>query len=269
MKNAIAGEIEKAAGQGRFVSYRELSKFAVEKYPAEFPKNNRRRLIECLDEINHKSRRKGFLLSAIVVNDDGMPDSGFFRKLRMGEWGKIPEDIGRESDEKIFRREASAVFHAHDARVGVLVLIDLQNVPNKNGERDKALNWLGDHANVRGYSFAFPEHRKKLREVRRHRIEKRDVVNSGLNAVDAALLVEFGRKAFRVPERDFVCIMGRDGIYNQAAVLALESGVKVLRFYAGDMDWEPDNKDKGFYRAFNLADPVEEWDAEMDWGAGD
>ena len=265
VKDALAAEIKKAAEAGRFASYRELAEFAAQKWPKEFPKNDRRRLVDYLDAINRDSRRTGILLSAIVVGNDGMPDFGFFQKLKANEWPMerlSPQDIGLESDEKIFRREAAEVFRACEVRVGVLVFIDLQNVPPK--ARDDALDWLAVHANVRGYAFSLPSHRKGLRALRSHRIEKRDVSESGHDAVDAALLVEFGRRAFRIPERDFVCLMGSDKIYNQAAELAVRDGVKVLQFCGGEplLRWRPESG-KGLYRVFDIEDSGRwEWPGE-------
>ena len=267
VKDGLARKIKAAAKEGRFVLYRELAEFAFQQWDKEFPKNDRRCLVDYLDAINHDSCREGkdVLLSIIVVNDDGMPDSGFFRKLKLGKWKMDPlqiRSIEHERDEKIFRREAAKVFRAYAERVGVLVFIDLQSVPPDG--RDNALNWLGNHANVRGYAYGLPEHKKKLRALRNNQIHKRDVVDSGKDAVDAALLVEFGREAFRIPESDFVCIMGSDAIYKQATELALKNGVKVLCFCKRDMmNWSLETD--GFYRVFDIAAPVEEWDANMDW----
>ena len=91
-------------------------------------------------------------------------------------------------------------------------------------------------------------------------IKKHSVSNSGENAVDAALLVEFRRAAFRVPDRDIVCIMGTDAIYNQAAELAVGEGIKVLRFCGGGaLEWNPESGE-GFYCALNFDGGPEDWD---------
>ena len=268
VKKDLARKIEAAAERGRFIPYRELADFAAEKYPKEFPKNDRRRLVDYLDAINRDSCRDGYLLSIIVVNDDGMPDSGFFRKLKEGAWPMkrlSPPSVEHERDEKIFRHEAARVFRAFRAPVGIHVFMDLENIPAQ-GERDNresALDWLKDRGNVKlcGHAFSLKgQHKRKVVFLTKHKIQKHEVVNTGKDASDAALLVEFGRHAFRVPDRDYVCIMGTDAIYNQAVELALKAGVKILHFRKGK-ELPCEHWRKGFYRVFDITDP-EQWDAQ-------
>ena len=267
VKDALAAEIKKAAEAGRFASYRELAEFAAQKWPKEFPKNDRRRLVDYLDAINRDSRRMGILLSVIVVGNDGMPDFGFFQKLKANEWPMkrlSPQDIGLESDEKIFRREAAKVFRACEARKGIHVFMDLQNIPVQ-GEKEfrgwiAALEWLARWGRLSGRAYSTDPHKKRKPVLNKHGIQKEDVSKSGKDAADAALLVEFGRGAFRVPDRDFVCIMGSDEIYNQAVELAVRDGINVLRFCGGTaLQWEPKSEAR-FYCAFDINASSNNWD---------
>ena len=269
LKEVLADKIEESAAKGRLIPYRELSAFASREYPESFPTNNRRRLINCLDAINRDSIRKGILLSAIVVNDDGMPDSGFFQKAREGEWlaGRLSSKvIGHETDEKIFRHEASEVFRVCGAPVRFHVFMDLQNIMRRGAAKLRgwrvALKWLSNRGNVSGYAYSTQLHQKRLATLKMHCIRKRDIPDTGKDAVDAALLVEFGRVVLRIPERDFICIMGSDGIYNQAADIATRNGVKVLRFCTGEaLDWKPESGE--FYLAFAIGDSAE-WNAKWE-----
>lgn len=262
LKDALAGKIKGSAKKGRLIPYRELSAFATREYPEAFPKDDRRRLINCLDAVNLDPGCRGVLLSVIVVNDDGMPDSGFFRKVRAGMWpaGRLSShDIGHETDEKIFRREASEVFRVCGAPVGFHVFIDLQNIPKRGMKA--ALQWLRQRGEVSGHAFSSSgQSYKRWEPFMGTTIKKHSVSNSGENAVDAALLVEFRRAAFRVPDRDIVCIMGTDAIYNQAAELAVGEGIKVLRFCGGGaLEWNPESGE-GFYCALNFDGGPEDWD---------
>lgn len=262
---------------GEVIAYRDL---------AAQVGGGRRELVDALDRINAKTcRNSGILLSAVVVGNNGMPDSGFFEKFKSrqknGEWLwplKRWEGLDRESvdPEIIFRVELAAVYKFYDAPIRAHVFIDLENSEGWPNAR-KALLWLRDRGcRLSGVActkskYEFEEARVWLedeeKEIKFLRVPK--VGPKGQEA-DAAILVEYARSTHQVTTRDFVCfIAGKDRIYKTLTGMALREGMRVLRFCTGEdtVNWKPD--DKGFYRAFDLAASEAEWDAHMGWTVGE
>ena len=257
----LKGKLEVCAREGGVITYRELSALIGE--------GGRRNLVDELDKVNNETcRRRGILLSAVVVGENGMPDSGFFDKFRGEDWPlKRWEGRSRNLDSRvIFREELAAVYEHYDAPVRVHVLIDLENTPTKKWKN--ALDWL-EKRSYRRSGSAFTKHARKLSTIAyledRHNIGFYRVpeIEKGGQEADAAILVEFGRVTQRVTTRDFVCFMSNaDRIYKAASEIALRENMRVLRFCdSKTRKWTP--KSKGVYCAFDIDAPAT-WDAEMD-----
>ena len=265
VKNALVEVLERVATNGGLITYSELIRQVAdnsqcEKEFADPVKGGRRRLVDYLDKINLDSANdKGVLLSVVVVGEHGMPDSGFFDKLRnrpqwgLQRWRSASVMTAPLSD--IFREELSAVYHLYDARQKIYVFMDLENI-SKPG-RECVLRWLAEHCYVSGVALTAQEHNanKAPAFLREFNIDFIRVSNSGGNAADAALLAVFGGMAHHIARRDFVCFVGDDQIYNQAVELSLKDKIKVLRFgRSGAKEWMPDNK--GEYHFFDINDPA-------------
>ena len=257
----LKGKLEVCAGEGEVISYRELA--------AHLGESGRRNLVDELDKINNETcNRWDVLLSAVVVGENGMPDSGFFDKFRGGSWAlKRWEGRSRDLDSRaIFREELAAVYESYSAQVWVHVFIDLENTPKD--ARWNALRWLiARDYSLRGVAFTKQEHKKtrepaSLREIGIDFYRVPEIEKGGQEA-DAAILVEFGRVTHRVTTRDFVCFMSiSDRIYKVASEIALRENLRVLRFCDDKTrKWKP--KSEGAYCAFDINAP-ETWDAEMD-----
>ena len=248
--------------KGSVIAYRDLAEL--------LGGSSRRNLVDTLDSINEKTyRQQDILLSAVVVGDNGMPDSGFFDKFRAGRWLlRRWEGRNRELDSRdIFREELAAVYDFHDAPVKVHVFIDLENTPNEG--RWNALNWLkGRGYQLSGVACTKQKHRETREPAR---LDDCDIafrpvpsIGSGGQEADAAILVEFGRVTHRITRRDFVCFMGSDKIYKPIANIALSEGMRFLHFAKADDKsqvpaWEPkDNKDA--YRVFDINGSSKSWD---------
>ena len=255
--------MEGCAKKGGVVAYRDLSALSGHV-------GARRGLVDTLDRINEQtSRTDGILLSAVVVGDNDMPDSGFFDKFRAGRWPlnrwKDREREGVDS-RAIFREELAAVYEFHGAFVKVHTLIDLENISMEKWK--SALAWLEKRRYcVSGSAFA--KHARKSSTIDYLR-DKHDIdfgcaplVGRKGQEADAAVLVEFGRVTHRITTRDFVCFMATsDRIYKAASEIALREKMRVLRFCdAKTREWTP--KNKGVYCALDINAP-ETWDAEMD-----
>ena len=257
--------MEDCAKKGGVIAYRDLSALLGNV-------GTRRGLVDILDRINEQTCRKDdILLSAVVVGDNDMPDSGFFDKFRAGRWPlsrwKDREREGVDS-RAIFREELAAVYECHNAPVRVHVLIDLENNPTAKKWKG-ALAWL----KTRGYrrsGSAFTKLACKPSTIayldREHNIDFCSVpeIEKRGQEADAAILVEFGRMTRRITTRDFVCFMATsDRIYKAASEIALRENMRVLRFCdSKTREWKP-KKSEGVYCALDINAP-QTWDAEMD-----
>ena len=89
-------------------------------------------LYSVLDAINDETRHQDYLLSAVVIGDHGMPGTGFFRKLRCGQWPRPSRKTAllsaRKTDLSIFREELRRVFDEFLAPRNIAAFIDLENL---------------------------------------------------------------------------------------------------------------------------------------------
>ena len=272
-KYAAIAKMEEHAKKGSVIAYRDLAEL--------LGGSGRRNLVDTLDSINEKTYRKqDILLSAVVVGDNGMPDSGFFDKFRVGRWPLVRwEGRNRDLDSRaIFREELAAVYERYDAREKVYVCIDLENASGASGsEWQNPLNWLRERG-YRVFGVACTKHKnQKAQKAKEWLAQEFDgiefryapTVGKKGQEADAAILIEFGRATHRVTIRDFVCfIAGADKVYKAATKIALGEGMKVLRFCNSEAaKWNP--KSKGFYRSFDINASPESWDVALDKLVGD
>ena len=112
----IVPHLLQAVEDGTTLTYRALRQMTGVNYTVE--------LFNPLDEINHKSREfASVLLSAVVVNRDGIPGYGFFSKVMRGLWGDKDVKLDdRKSREDFFCNECKKIYETgHEKLAAIFV----------------------------------------------------------------------------------------------------------------------------------------------------
>ena len=216
---------------------------------------DRNRLYEALDEINAETCVDGYLLSAVVIGEHGMPGTGFFRKLRRGDWSprSASRSVARQPGHAVFRGELRRVFDKFRAPRRAAVFIDLENVSAVQNQAVDAIDALrGKFSDVRVIGFYRPsEHspsgvsswkEANLKRIRRmcHGKAHKDVAFK-TSAADSVLIGEWktwvleGHQSRFFPRviltpRDVVCLFSDDPIYHNSILEAMDLGFDVWGF---------------------------------------
>ncbi len=275
----VRRELESVAKKGETLGYTKL-RDAIRRQFAGQGNWGRREMVELLDEINRETSLPlhGILLSVVVVNNQGIPDSRFYEKWRDEEWGhrEIPGENSRASasDLAIFREELAKVYDIHDAPRKIHVYMDLENIPGEpaRGKTDRRtafaaakeiLSWLAKKENVQISGKAFTAKKEKnpykswKSMLNGHKIDIVEVLPTGKNAADAALTMAFGAVKDRIIGRDYACfVVGEDEIYNQLVADALSREINILHFGKADRELNPDFRN---YRFFDI-DNSDKWE---------
>ena len=214
---------------------------------------DRNRLYRALDAINAETCVDGYLLSAVVVGEHGMPGTGFFRKLRSGDWSpRSAPPAAVLSGPAAFRNELRRVFDKFRAPKKAAVFIDLENVSEVQGKVVDAVSALHGRFTVftigfyrpsktsrSGVSSWSPENLKRIRRMRPGKAHEEVAVKT--SAADAVLIGEWktwvldGHQSKFFPRviltpRDVVCLFSDDPIYHNSVLEAMDLEFDVWGF---------------------------------------
>ena len=138
----IKDMLVKTAQRGSLCTYDEL----VDK----FQPDSRRDLYSALDKINTETYdAEGYLLSSVVIGEDGLPGPGFFRKLRNGDWRPKDAVVANAPARDIFRDELVKAYDCWRAPRKILPFIDLENMAAGKKIRAGVIHALNAMAKIR------------------------------------------------------------------------------------------------------------------------
>lgn len=250
---------------------------------------DRREFYDALDLINDETSAGGYLLSAVVISDSGIPGPGFFRKLRGGTWSPVRAPRSAQSpDHAVFRAQLARVFSQFRAPRKVAIFIDLENLPQvQKYVVDAVVALRKKHGTHNTYTVGFyhptpssnwkRENLEKIRGMKTRKAHKDAAYKT--SAADTVLIGEWRTWVLDGHQSDFfsrviltpgdvVCLFSDDPIYHDSALKAMDEGFEVWGFGDGGREdvseqlaqYRDTFNERGCFFSLRAPEYGEEWD---------